>query len=483
MNSNKQGENTISISHQKRAYSLDALRGFAVLTMVLSGTISYRILPAWMYHAQEPPPTHTYNPNLPGLTWVDLVFPLFLFAMGASIPLALSHRIKSGITNQIKVILYILKRGFFLGAFAIFLEHFRPGKIADNSFPNKWLIAVIGFVILFFMFVRLPSSLRKIPQPATTIGAWILAVIIISGIRYTNGIGFSLARSDIILIVLTNTAVFGSIIWLFTRFNFKLRVGILGLLFALRLSSTVAKTWTAALWAYSPVPWLFKFHYLSYLFIVIPGTIAGDLILNWLKKPNLDNDFNRKQNYKLLAIILGLLANILILLIGLQGRWVWQTTLVSAAISCLAGFLFVNPKNETEILMQKLYYWGVYWLALGLLFEPYQGGIKKDTATYSYFFLTTGIAFFVLIIFTILIDVLQLQKPLHLLIDNGQNPMIGYVGFANLVWPIFIALGIEKFVIANVQTPLHGFLKGIFYTLTVGYIVSLFTRLKLFWRT
>ncbi|MGA9382897.1 MAG: DUF5009 domain-containing protein [Phormidium sp.] len=481
MNSNQQRETTIS--DQKRAYSLDALRGFAVLTMVLSGTISYRILPPWMYHAQEPPPTHTYNPNLSGLTWVDLVFPLFLFAMGASIPLALFRRIKPGINNKINVVFYILKRGFFLGAFAIFLEHFRPGKIAENSVPNKWIIALIGFVILFFMFVRLPNNWRKIPHQAITIAAWILAVIIISGIRYTNGVGFSLARSDIILIVLTNTAVFGSIIWLFTRNNLWLRVGLIGLLFAVRLSSTVANTWTAALWSFSPVPWLFKFHYLSYLFIVIPGTIAGDLILNWLQKPKFDNDFNRTNNHKLLAIIFLLFANILILLIGLQARWVWQTTLVSAAICYLTRFLLIRPNNETEILIQKLYYWGVYWLVLGLLFEPYQGGIKKDPATYSYFFLTTGIAFFVLIIFTILIEVFAIEKPLHLLIDNGQNPMIGYVGFANLVWPIFIGLGIEKFVIANVQTPLHGFLKGVFYTLTVGYIVSLFTRFKLFWRT
>lgn len=483
MNSNQQRETSISISHQKRAYSLDALRGFAVLAMVLSGTISYRILPTWMYHAQLPPPTHTLNPNLPGLTWVDLVFPLFLFAMGASIPLALSRRIKPGITNKANVIFYILKRGFFLGAFAIFLEHFRPGKIANNAVPNKWLIAVIGFVVLFFMFVRLPNHWKKIPHQAITIAAWVLAIIIISGIRYTNGLGFSLNRSDVILIVLANTAVFGSIIWLFTRNNLWLRVVIIGLLFALRLSSTVGKTWAATLWAYSPVPWLFKFHYLSYLFIVIPGTIAGDLILNWLEKPNLEYHVDRKNNLKLLALVFLLLANIIILLIGLQARWVWQTILVSMAICYLTNLWLIKPTNETQFLIQQLYYWGVYWLALGLLFEPYQGGIKKDPATYSYFFLTTGIAFFILIIFTILIEIFHLQKPLHLFIDNGQNPMIGYVGFANLVWPIFIVLGIEKFVIANVQTPLHGFLKGVFYTLTVGYIVSLFTRFKLFWRT
>lgn len=61
----------------KRAYALDALRGYAILTMVLSATIAGSILPAWMYHAQTPPPDHVFDPNIAGLTWVDLVFPFF----------------------------------------------------------------------------------------------------------------------------------------------------------------------------------------------------------------------------------------------------------------------------------------------------------------------------------------------------------------------------------------------------------------------
>ena len=78
-----------------RMIALDALRGIAILMMTLSGVIPFdKPLPAWMYHAQEPPPTHDFNPNLPGLTWVDLVFPIFLFCMGAAIPIALSRRIE-----------------------------------------------------------------------------------------------------------------------------------------------------------------------------------------------------------------------------------------------------------------------------------------------------------------------------------------------------------------------------------------------------
>lgn len=64
----------------QRALALDALRGYAIITMVLSATIISSILPGWMSHAQTPPPDHIFNPEIPGITWVDLVFP-FSFSL------------------------------------------------------------------------------------------------------------------------------------------------------------------------------------------------------------------------------------------------------------------------------------------------------------------------------------------------------------------------------------------------------------------
>ena len=71
-----------------RSLAIDALRGYAIITMVLSATVMGGILPGWMYHCQEPPPTHAYDAAIAGVTWVDLVFPAFLFAMGAALPQA-----------------------------------------------------------------------------------------------------------------------------------------------------------------------------------------------------------------------------------------------------------------------------------------------------------------------------------------------------------------------------------------------------------
>ena len=494
-----------SASNPKRAYALDALRGFAVLAMVLSGTIAYEILPSWMYHAQEPPPTHTYNPHLAGLTWVDVVFPLFLFSMGAAVPLALSRRLVKGLSIN-KIVLSIFKRGLLLGTFAIVLQHLRPQVINPEPDMQKWRIALMGFFLLFFMFVRWPDSWKPWQRAVVTLLAWSAAIIFLSQLRYPNGSGFSVHRSDIILIILTNTAVFGSLLWLLTKSNLLARFGCLVVLFALRVSACAgaqpcAKSWITWFWSASPATWLFKLEYLQYLFLVIPGTVAGELILSWIHSVSdktLDEYFyytpidqprgeyypsvswSKRRFHSIIAFVLALC---LILLIGLQARWLWQTTLLSVVLCGASYLLFVNPITETERLLRDFYVWGIYLLGLGLLFEPFEGGIKKDPPTMSYYFVTAGMAFLMLIAFTIIIDVLNQQKWVQLLIDNGQNPMIAYVGFANLLWPILMLTGIDALVAENTKTPLPGFFKGLIYTLAIACVVSLFTRLKLFWRT
>ncbi len=61
--------------------------------------------------------------------------------------------------------------------------------------------------------------------------------------------------------------------------------------------------------------------------------------------------------------------------------------------------------------------------------------------------------------------------------------MIGYVAFANLLWPILKLTHLEKFILAHTNTPFTGFLKGVVSTFIIAIFVSLCTKLKLFWRT
>src|SRR5262249_2097329 len=139
--------------------------------------------------------------------------------------------------------------------------------------------------------------------------------------------------------------------------------------------------------------------------------------------------------------------------------------------------------NATEWLYQKLFNWAAYWLVLGLLFEPWEGGIKKSHPTLSYYFVTSGLAICVYIGFSVLIDVLQKRSWVRLLIDNGQNPMIAYAGINNFIIPVLAVTGAMVPLNHFVTSPWRGLLKGALITLLMALAVSWLTRMKVFWRT
>lgn len=467
----------------KRAFALDALRGFAILTMILSSRIPWGTLPGWMYHAQNPPPTHAFNAAIPGITWVDLVFPFFLFAMGAAFPFALSKRVQQKIPKW-KIVYSIFQRGLLLAGFAIYIQHIRPHIINPQPTIETYLIALFGFVILFPVFMTLPKSLNNNVKIGIRILGYASVFLFLYFIKYPDGSRFSLYRSDIIILVLANVAVFGSLIWLFTRENLLLRLGLLGILIAMRLSQPVEGEWVHWLWNEVQIPWLFKLFYLQYLFIVIPGTIVGDIILKWMQTPSENSNENSGWSpLHLWNIVLIMVMINLVILIGYYARVVTETTLITIIFCSIGWWLLSKPLNETERMFKLLFQWGCYWLILGMFFEAYEGGIQKGRATVSYYFVTTALGIFVLIAFSVIIDALKKQKLLQLMIDNGQNPMIAYAGGTNLLTPLLGLTYSEPLLQSLAVNNWLGVLKGIFVTYLLALMVKVFTKKKIFWRS
>ncbi|HAP34639.1 MAG TPA: DUF5009 domain-containing protein [Bacteroidetes bacterium] len=468
----------------RRADALDALRGLAVLLMVLSGSIHFaNPLPAWMYHAQVPPPEFKFNPNLPGITWVDLVFPFFLFAMGAAFPFGLTKKIESGMALW-KINLQVVQRGLLLVGFAIFIQHTKPFVFSSDPTQFDWFIGLLAFLILFLLLIRFPETIKSSQRIALKFIAAIGAVSILALLTFPDGSGFSLKRSDIIIIVLANVALFGSLIWIYTRNNILLRLGILGILIALRLTQNIDGSWNQWLWNFSPFPWMYKLYYLQYLFIVIPGTIVGDLVYTWINSKSSEvsdtNGLSRNEIYSLLFLLLGLLV---VTVSGLFSRIVLETIMTDIFLSVLALLILQKASSSTELLFKTLFNWGLFWLMLGIFFESYEGGIKKDHPTMSYYFVTTGLAVFTYIIFSILIDYFKKSKYVGLLIDNGKNPMIAYVAGNIFVLPILSITTLSTYLNYLTISPWLGFIKGLIFTILVAAATSYFTKKKLFWRT
>lgn len=464
-----------------RALSIDALRGYAIITMVLSASIVSGILPGWMYHAQTPPPSHAFNPDVPGLTWVDLVFPSFLFAMGAAFPFSIGKKIQKGV-SKLKMALSALWRGVLLTYFAILIQHFYPYMTGGDT-TSQWL-AIGCFILLFPIYMRLPGKIPNWLRWTIQLTAMAIGFIAIQCIDYPNGYTFDLHTSNIIILILANMAVFASLLYIFTYNKPKLRIAILLLLFMVTISATVPNSWASAFMSYSPVTWFYNPMYLKYLFIVIPGAFAGEVLVKWLgeRKANGATETNEPSKTNAWTILFITLAIVIVNLYCLYMRYMGLNIILNLSL-LMAGWIMLKRQTGYGTLWRNLFILGTFMILLGLAVEPFEGGIKKDPVTYSYLFTTSGLSFMTLIFFSIICDFFRCHKGTAFLVMSGQNPMVAYVADNLLIFPILILCGVWQYFSVFSQSPWLGFLQGVIITSTAVLVTMFFTKIKFLWRT
>ncbi len=439
---------------EQRDQTLDALRGYAVITMILSGTIAFGdVLPAWMYHAQVPPPGHTFNPALPGITWVDLVFPFFLFAMGAAIPLSM----QKGFSWK-----KLLLRFASLAFFALFFEHVKYQNFPQESGIWRYLISLTGLVALFLLFGAKKKALR--------FSGLLLAIAILVFAPYKEGKSFDLHHSDIIIMVLANMALLGGAIWWFTRNNLLYRLMVLPVLFGLITGRYLEASWNHVLYQPYPLDWLINFNFFKYLFIIIPGTVAGEWLLQRTESTNTQEAPGSYLTAMLVVVLIGW--NVYALFTRMLTANLFITLLLSAVI-----LLWQYSLNKTDQHSRRLLTAGIYLLLTGLCFEAFEGGIKKDNATFSYFFVTSGMAFLSLF------SLQHFRVLCSLLSPVGRNPMIAYVITALFTMPVLSVTGLARYYDNMTHSAWEGFARGVVLTLIAAVLTAYCTRKKWFWKT
>jgi predicted acyltransferase len=463
---------------KERLLQLDALRGYAIFTMILSGSIAYGpALPGWMFHAQVPPPTHQVNPLLPGITWVDLVFPFFLFCMGAAIPIALQ---KASTENKnLPVVLTAFRRYMLLAGFAIFLEHMKAARITSNPTNTTYLFSIGGFLILFLAFAKLK---KFVTEKTNTIINWVFIVIsvfILAFVPLNNGEGFLLNKSDIIILVLANMALFGTLAWWFTRNNPLLRIGLLPFIAAVFMGAKEIGSWNEWLYNLTPSAAIYKFYFLKYLFIIIPGTFAGE----WFLK---EKDFNitaikTSKQFGFIALLSLLL--IVVNLYGLYTRNLLPNVFVTIGLLVALSRLIITKQLPHQQLIKLFFNAGAYCLLLGLTLEACEGGIKKDVSTYSYYFVTSGLAFFAFFTMAIL-STIPVGKNIHnFFVLVGRNPMMAYVTGGLLILPILHITGLYPLWNSMNTNTFQAFMKGFLYTVIVCAFTIPFTKRGMIWKS
>ena len=464
----------------KRNESLDALRGFAILTMILSGSIAYGdVLPAWMFHAQVPPPAHRFDPSIPGITWVDLVFPFFLFSMGAAIPLALRKHLDAG-KGAGFVLTLALKRFLLLTFFALFTNHMKAWVIAEKPGAGEQLLSLLAFALLFFQFYEYRGTKWKKYLLAARLVSFALALYLLWSLPFRGGKGFDWYHSDIIILVLANMAFFGTLLYYVTAGKPVARLAALPFVMAVFLAAKEpGNGWTKDLFLFDHIgafrfDWLYKFYFLKYLFIILPGTLAGEWMLDY-QRPGTSE---KKREHPGLA-----LAGLLLVVLNLYGLFTRQLLLNLLASAALCGYGWYRVRERAGDFVANCIKSGSYLLLLGLFFEAYEGGIRKDPSTYSYYFVTGGLAFWSLVVFTVMSERKYLSGIARYLSLNGRNPMVAYVAGNLVLLPLLELTRTKSWWDAMNTGPWMGFAKGLLFTGLVSLLTVFFVRRNWYWKT
>ena len=142
-----------------RITSIDALRGFVMFAMIFVNYLSGagKIVPDWMVHFSD------RHRGGSGMTFVDLVFPAFLFIVGMSVPLALGGRMAKGQTVW-KTLGHIIIRTLSLLFIGILMVHETPDTEALGWSGDWWCVLMYLSAIAAFCSIS--------PRPSAPESGW-----------------------------------------------------------------------------------------------------------------------------------------------------------------------------------------------------------------------------------------------------------------------------------------------------------------------
>lgn len=136
----------------QRIQSIDALRGITILVMVFVNELAgIREIPAWAKHLPA---------DADGMTFVDMVFPFFLFIVGMSIPFAMAARRKRG-DSFWQLQWHILWRTIGLLVLGVFMVNGEGGAASETAMGMPvalWLLLFYACIILVWNVYRFKNK-------------------------------------------------------------------------------------------------------------------------------------------------------------------------------------------------------------------------------------------------------------------------------------------------------------------------------------
>ena len=443
---------------------LDFLRGLSIFGMVLSAIQPHGVMPGWMYHVQNPPPAHDLDMSVPGIGWVDMVFPIFIFCMGASIPFA-----KPSV------------KGVFARFGMLWLFSYLYVFIISS---NPW-VTLAGFAALFPLYMVFKNPPRFAGREVPVAAIRVVGVLLVAAVIWVNHHFFaevlSVQRRGIIIFLLAFLYLFGSLIWLWTQQKKRLRWVIWLAILAFTII-TQQLGWPTTTYANPAIRWWFNVEYFYFLLLLVPSTFVGEMIK---EKAGDSGELEQKDALVVPARSKWLLAALCFVLVAwllyafyMQLYW-WNVGL-SGII--LLGILAYAKKVVPQWL--PVLRVAAFMVYAGVLLEPYGGGIKKVPCTIQYCFAAGGMAMLLLYVAERICCGFRNGFITKVFEGAGKNPLMSYIAFNCMVLPLMELSGLIYLYRMAYPQGVHwaGFLRSVLVVLFTMWIVGLFTRKKIFWK-
>ena len=471
---------------------------------------------AALLHAAEPMTLVVAERAATGLTWVDLVFPVFLVALGAAIPLAHAVRRRS-LTQAAGAALRRFAVLVALGVFLTGLTH----RGADGDRVGLWL-ALLGFAALMPLLLALPRD-----RPALRIAGLAVCTVALAMASDRTPQAFSWARHDFLLITLAWSALVMSLLYEVTVRLGWLRLLIAGALAFLAQQSAMEPDYriigttpdpllmvlrsprhllefsviNSLLPGHVPPGWLdlgplYKLGCFAYLLPVAAGTLIGDIGVRFLQTPR--SAYRRlvsagaegpRAPHPLMGAGVPLIRDVLVsvsllltvagALAGLNGNAniaLPGTTRVlvrpyAAAllvgVPLLSAWLVVlSEPGAAGVYLRRLLSHATAWLALGLTLVMLPGGAGGGLEggartgwppTLSGLTVATGLALVLLTAAAPWLDLRSARSPVAWLLGPltalGRNALLAYAALPLVLAPL---LALPLAMAVSIETPQIG---------------------------
>ena len=215
------GIETSTTLQAPRVASIDIFRGLTMILMIFVNDLAaVKGLPWWNYHAPA---------KVDAMTYVDMVFPAFLFILGMAIPLATEQRLRKD-PSQAHLWIHIVSRSLALLVLGLILANAGAGDPARIHMPPYlWAVLALFGAILFWMVYPRGERHRTL----------------IRSLRFSG-----LALMILMFALFRRTAKDGSVAWIRTAYP-----EILGLLAFAYLTTCILYIPTRR-WRWAPFFWL-----------------------------------------------------------------------------------------------------------------------------------------------------------------------------------------------------------------------------------